>query len=80
MAEESGVHGENLCPVTSHRQTLSHNIVSSILRHERGSNSHLLVVIGTDCTGRCKSNYHMFMTTAAPNYEWEILIKLNKVI
>ena len=28
-----------------------------------------LVVIGTDCTGSCKSNYHMIMTTAAPTGE-----------
>ena len=26
-----------------------------------------LVVIGTDCTGSCKSNYHMVTTTTAPN-------------
>ena len=25
-----------------------------------------LVVIGTDCIGSCKSNYHMIMTTMAP--------------
>ena len=25
-----------------------------------------LVVIGTDCTGSCKSNYHLIMTTTAP--------------
>jgi hypothetical protein len=25
-----------------------------------------LVVIGTDCTGCCKSNYHAIMTTTAP--------------
>jgi len=25
-----------------------------------------LVVIGTDCTGSCKSNYHSIMTTMAP--------------
>ena len=25
-----------------------------------------LVVIGTDCTGRCKSNYHKIMTMMAP--------------
>ena len=24
------------------------------------------VVIGTDCIGSCKSNYHMIMTTTAP--------------
>jgi hypothetical protein len=25
-----------------------------------------LVVVGTDCIGTCKSNYHTIMTTAAP--------------
>jgi hypothetical protein len=31
-----------------------------------------IVVIGTDCTGSCKSNYHMIKTMAAPhtNFEW----------
>jgi len=28
-------------PVASHRQTLSHNVVFSTPRHERGSNSQL---------------------------------------
>jgi len=27
-----------------------------------GLRTHNLVVIGTDCTGSCKSNCHMFMT------------------
>ena len=31
--------GENHRPVASHWQTLSHNVVSSIPRHELGSNS-----------------------------------------
>ena len=31
--------GENHRPVASHWQTLSHNVVSSTPRHERGSNS-----------------------------------------
>jgi hypothetical protein len=35
LVEETGVPGEN------HRQTLSHNVVSSTPRHERGSNSQL---------------------------------------
>ena len=33
--------GENHRPVASHCQTLSHNVVSSTPRHERGSNSQL---------------------------------------
>ena len=36
-----GVPRENHRPVASHWQTLSHNVVSSTLRHERGSNSQL---------------------------------------
>ena len=34
--------------IVSHGQTLSHNVVSSTPRHERGSNSQHIVVIGTD--------------------------------
>jgi hypothetical protein len=57
LVEETGVPRENHRPVTSYWQTLSHNVVSSTPRHERGSNS-TLVVIGTDCIGSWKSNYH----------------------
>ena len=39
LVEETGVPGENYQPVTSHRQTLSNNVVLSTPRHERGSNS-----------------------------------------
>jgi len=31
----------------------------------RGIITHHLVVIGTDCTGSCKSNYHTITTTTA---------------
>jgi hypothetical protein len=41
--EEPGVSGESHRPVASHWQTLSHNVVSNTFRHERGSNSQLLV-------------------------------------
>jgi hypothetical protein len=36
---ETGMLGENHRPVASHWQTLSHNIVLSTPRNERGSNS-----------------------------------------
>jgi hypothetical protein len=39
LVEETGVPGENHQPVASHWQTLSHNVVSSTLRHEWDSNS-----------------------------------------
>jgi len=41
LVEETAVPGENHQPVTSHWQTLSHNVVSSTPRHERCSNSQL---------------------------------------
>jgi hypothetical protein len=37
--EETGGPGENHRPVLSHLQTLSHNVVPSTPRYERGSNS-----------------------------------------
>jgi hypothetical protein len=55
LVKETGIPGENHQPVESHWQTLSHNVVSSTPCHELIT----LVVIGTDCTGSCKSNYHM---------------------
>ena len=39
LEEETGVLGENHRNVASHRQTLSHNMVSSTPRHERSLNS-----------------------------------------
>ena len=36
LVEETGVPGEKHRPVASHRQTLSHNVIYSTLRHERG--------------------------------------------
>jgi hypothetical protein len=41
LMEETGVSGENHRPDASHWQTLSHNVVSSTSRHERGYNSQL---------------------------------------
>jgi hypothetical protein len=39
LVEETRVPRENHRPVASHWQSLSHNVVSSTLHHERGSNS-----------------------------------------
>ena len=39
------------------------------------------VVIGTDCIGSCKSNYHMITAMTAPsNVYWHLSQKLKKVI
>jgi hypothetical protein len=41
LVEETGVPGENHRPAISYWQTLSHNVASSTLRHERDSNVQL---------------------------------------
>ena len=56
LVEETGGHWENHRPVTSHWQTLS-------LHTSPWSRIKLTsVVIGTDCMGSCKSNYHTITT------------------
>ena len=35
-------------------------------RNERVFELTTLIVIGTDCTSSCKSNYHMITTTTTP--------------
>ena len=51
-----GLPGENHRPATSHWQILSHYVVLI------GIELTTLVVIGTDCIGSCKSNYHTITT------------------
>jgi hypothetical protein len=67
LVEETGVPGENHRSFASHRQTLSHNVVLSTPRHERGFELTTSVVIGTDCTctDSCKSNYYTITTVLA---------------
>ena len=65
LVEETGVPGENHRHVASHRQTLSHNVVSSTPRLS-GVRTHNLVVIGTDCIGSYKSNCHTITTMTSP--------------
>ena len=67
LVEETGVLGENHRPAESHWQTLSHNVVSSTPRHQRGSNSQWqwwYALIAQTCSW--KSNYHTI--TTAPYY------------
>ena len=37
-----------------------------IATNEVQTHKKTLVVIGTECTGSCNSNYHLIMTTTAP--------------
>ena len=41
FVEETGVPGENKRPIANHRQTQSHNVVSSTPLHLRDSNTQL---------------------------------------
>jgi hypothetical protein len=75
LVEEIGVPGENHRPVANHWQTLSHKCC---IEHTLPWTGFELktVVIGTDCTGSCKSNYHTSTTT--PTVQTESLNKAQK--
>jgi len=66
LVKETGVSGENHRPVASHCQTLSHIMLYRVHLALTGLKLTTLVVIGTDCTGSCKSNYHTITTTTTP--------------
>ena len=68
IVEETAVPEENHWSVISHWQILSHNVVSSTGTPDPWVGFELitLVVLGTDCTGTCKSNHHTITTTAVP--------------
>jgi hypothetical protein len=60
-----GIRTENHRPVTSHWQTLSQKYCVEYTFPCAGF-EFTSVVISTDCTGSCKSNYHMITTMTAP--------------
>ena len=66
LVEETGVPRENHRPAVSHWQTSSHNGCIEYTSPWVGFELTTLVVIGTDCLGSCKSNYHT-TTTALCN-------------
>jgi hypothetical protein len=61
LMEETGVSGEDHRPAACHWQTLSPNVYRVHL-----SGIRTLVVMGTNCIGSCKSNYHMIKTRMSP--------------
>ena len=64
LVGETGVPGENHW----HWQTLSHNVVSEYASPWAMFELTMLVVIGTDCIGSCRSNYHTIMTIMALDF------------
>jgi hypothetical protein len=56
---------KNHWPVANHWQTLSHMVYRVHLTWA-GLKLTTLMVIGTDCIGSCKSNYHTINTTKVP--------------
>ena len=68
MEEETGVPGENLSRVTD---KLYHIMLHWVHPTWVGFEITTLVVIGADCTGSCKFNYHTIATTTVPIYiQW----------
>jgi len=69
LCGETGVFVENHRSAVSHWHTLlSHNVVHLTT----GFELTILVVIGTDCTCNCKSNYHTITTTTTlQNLKWD---------
>ena len=66
LGEETGVPRENRRLAASHWPSISHNVVSIKCNSPwAGFELITLVVIGTDCTCSCKSNYHTVTTTLA---------------
>jgi hypothetical protein len=50
--------------------TLYHIAWNRVHLTMKGFELTMLVVIGTHCTGSCKSNYHTITTTTAPTIFW----------
>jgi hypothetical protein len=66
LVEETGVPRENHRPVASNWQKLYHLLLYRVHLAWAGFELTTSVVIGTDCIGSYKSNYHTITTTTAP--------------
>ena len=80
LVEETRVPRENHRPVTNHRQTLSHIMLFRVHLAMSGIQLITLLVIGTDCTDSCKSNYHTITISTFParfQMHWDSKIPVN---
>ena len=73
--EKWGSGEKNNWPVASHWQTLSH---WTLLYTPSWSRLKLTttVVMGTDCIGSCKSNYHTITATMVPLHPYHFLLNV----
>jgi hypothetical protein len=68
LMEETEVPGENQRPVASYWQTWSHIMLYRVEYTSPWVGLELtLVVLVSDCTDSCKSNYHTITTMMAPS-------------
>ena len=72
LVEETGVPGENTTDLSKVPDKLYHMMLHRVHLTFAGFELITLVVIGHDCIGSNKSNYHIITTTTAPDYPFDI--------
>jgi hypothetical protein len=73
LVEETGEPRENHWPVTSHWQTLSHDVVSSTPRHKQGSNSQLQALIAQVVVNSTRYDYNLTIMEVSQTGHWHYL-------